>query len=173
MMLHNVIQISNRLETLARELRQLAPSSESDDSIPADLKGRLREEIADRYRRRAVFNGEISGDPDWDILLDLTLARLTGRDVSVSSACIAANCPATTALRHLARLVEKGFVHRERDPYDGRRVYTRLTRPGFRLMCDYFDRRPASDLNGSPNGLNGADRSHMIPSGDGVPRGHH
>ncbi|MBN8819336.1 MAG: MarR family transcriptional regulator [Sphingomonas sp.] len=79
---------------------------------------RLREELLPRAEFR---------DPAWDILLDLRIAEMRGSAVSISSACIAAAVPASTALRHISALVKAGLVAREEDHRDGRRAFLRLT----------------------------------------------
>lgn len=89
-----------------------------------------------RRARAASFggHGDLFGEPAWDILLDLFIAREAGRRVSVSSACIAADVPATTALRWLAILERRGLVERRADPIDGRRVYVDLSEDAFTMM---------------------------------------
>jgi DNA-binding MarR family transcriptional regulator len=46
--------------------------------------------------------------------------------VPVSSLCIAADVPPTTALRWLKTLVQQGLFVRRADPHDGRRVFVEL-----------------------------------------------
>jgi hypothetical protein len=46
----------------------------------------------------AISSEDLFADPGWDILLDLYAARQEGKQVSVSSLCIAAAVPPTTAL---------------------------------------------------------------------------
>ena len=79
----------------------------------------------DILQKRAVrpkFFGELSGaDPDFDILIDLYANQMQMRTVSITSACIAANVPMTTALRHIGQLVEQGWIERTDDPRDKRR----------------------------------------------------
>jgi hypothetical protein len=55
------------------------------------------------------------------MLLDLLQAEIAQLRVPVSSLCIAAAVPATTALRWL-----KGIFLRRADPHDGRRVFVEL-----------------------------------------------
>ncbi len=61
------------------------------------------------------------------MILDLMAARLAGQRVSVSSLCIAAAVPPTTALRWIRQLTERGVFSRIDDPADGRRVFIELT----------------------------------------------
>lgn len=78
------------------------------------------------------------GEPVWDILLDLFVAGREGRFVSVSSSCIAAAVPATTALRWIQHLEDKELLIREPDPIDGRRANLRLTRAMAAAMESYI-----------------------------------
>jgi hypothetical protein len=98
-----------------------------------------RKAYAARRRRGAIFgNHDLFGEPAWDILLDLYIAHVERKDVSVSSACIGSASPPTTGLRWLGVLAEQGFVLREHDPFDQRRVLVRLTRRGLEAMDRYF-----------------------------------
>jgi len=69
-------------------------------------------------------------DPAWDILLDLYAAEEEGLHISVSSACVAAAVPSTTALRWLRILCERGLITRRADSFDGRRVFVSLSEEG-------------------------------------------
>jgi hypothetical protein len=91
-----------------------------------DLAQRIHRYLAARRARGALLSGDWFADPAWDLLLDLLAAQYLGRRVSITSACIAAHVPATTALRWIDRLVEEGALLREDDPSDGRRSYLGL-----------------------------------------------
>ena len=54
-------------------------------------------------------------------------ARLERRDVAVSSLCIAAAVPPTTALRWISAMTEQGLLVRVADADDRRRVFIRLS----------------------------------------------
>lgn len=62
------------------------------------------------------------------MLLDLLQADIAQLRVPVSSLCIAAVVPATTALRWLRSMTDKGIFVRRADPHDGRRVFVELSR---------------------------------------------
>ena len=89
--------------------------------------------------RQNFFPDGLFSDPAWDMLLDLTHARLSGKRVSVSSLCIASRVPATTALRRIGDLVSQGLATRVRDENDGRRVFVDLTDEGFTRMLAYIE----------------------------------
>src|SRR3546814_7202329 len=82
-----------------------------------------------RRARDAVLPRELLGDPDWEMLLDLFAAECEGREVSVSSLCLAAGgcgTAPTTALRHISRLEKLRIVIRIPDSDDRRRCFIRL-----------------------------------------------
>jgi DNA-binding MarR family transcriptional regulator len=56
----------------------------------------------------------------------------------VSNACLAADTPASTALRWLQHLEREGLVERLPDATDARRHYVRLTDAGMARMTAYF-----------------------------------
>ena len=87
----------------------------------------IRQMIRARRTRDQYFAAELFADPAWDILLDLMAARLERRDVAVSSLCIAAAVPPTTALRWISAMTEQGLLVRVADADDRRRVFIRLS----------------------------------------------
>lgn len=99
----------------------------------------VRQIIANRQRRARFFDAHLFADPAWDMLLDLTAAHGEGRKVSVTSLCIAAGVPATTALRWLTQLVETGVFERVADPADKRRVFIQLSKNAIAGMAGYFE----------------------------------
>lgn len=109
----------------------------------------IREMIKRRRLRESFFDAELFADPAWDILLDLMAARLEQRNVSVSSLCIAAAVPPTTALRWITAMTESGMLIREQDPDDARRVFIILSDEVAAKLEDYF----------------AAAQRHSIPSG--------
>ncbi|MBW8910415.1 MAG: winged helix DNA-binding protein, partial [Sphingomonas sp.] len=98
----------------------------------------IREMIRSRRLRDDLFGAGLFADPAWDILLDLSAAKIEGRSVAVSSLCIAAAVPATTALRWIKQLTEAGLLRRVADPFDGRRIFIELTDAAAAAMMSYF-----------------------------------
>jgi DNA-binding MarR family transcriptional regulator len=92
--------------------------------------GFVRAIIRARRLRDQFFNSDLFADPAWDMLLDLMAARLERQRVAVSSLCIAAAVPPTTALRWIKTLTDYGLFVRHADPQDGRRVYIELSDKG-------------------------------------------
>jgi DNA-binding MarR family transcriptional regulator/CheY-like chemotaxis protein len=80
-----------------------------------------------RRMRDRYFRSDLFADPAWDMLLDLMAARLERMRVAVSSLCIAAAVPPTTALRWIKTMSDNGMFVRVADPEDGRRVFIDLS----------------------------------------------
>lgn len=153
--LGNLVSIADRMsgggqpETapLAPTQRAAAPapqrsrSAADQDFLTPEEAGRnwVRTMIDLCSSRQNFFPDGLFSDPAWDMLLDLTYARLAGKRVSVSSLCIASRVPATTALRRIGDLVAEGLATRVRDENDGRRVFVDLTDDGFARMLAYID----------------------------------
>ena len=58
--------------------------------------------------------------------------------MSVSSLCIAAAVPPTTALRWITAMTDSGMPVRRQDPADARRVFIVLSADTSAKMDDYF-----------------------------------
>lgn len=93
---------------------------------------------ARRIRDRVFDDPTLFGEPAWDLLLDLLSAERLNKRVSISSACIAASVPQTTALRWINVLEDRGLVERVEDELDARRVFLHLTKRAHHLMKEYF-----------------------------------
>ncbi len=94
--------------------------------------------IRQRRLRDRFLPSELFSDPAWDILLDLVAARAEHRRVSVTSLCIAAAVPTTTALRWIAQMTQAGLLVREQDPQDRRRTFIALSDRVADAMARYF-----------------------------------
>lgn len=123
--------IADRMEALAIELRTL--SDESVQSIPSQeaFLGLAAKIYQARRKVDKIFGLQgFAVTPGWDIMLDLYQAKIKGKAISVTSACIGGACPATTGLRWLQVLENRDFVRRMPDPEDKRRVVVELTDGG-------------------------------------------
>ena len=98
----------------------------------------VRRIIKLRRDRERFLPAEILADPAWDILLDLAAARLEGKAVPVSSLCIAAAVPTTTALRWIRSLTEAGLLQRRHDSQDARRSHVELADGAADAMLGYL-----------------------------------
>jgi len=111
------------------------PVEESVPDVPVEA---VRSVIRARRLRGRYFSEELFADPAWDMLLDLLQAEIAQLRVPVSSLCIAAAVPATTALRWLKSMTDQGLFVRRADPHDGRRVFVELSRESSVAMRRYF-----------------------------------
>ena len=108
------------------------------EEIPQVSGETVRQVIRARRLRSRFFEEELFADPAWDMLLDLLQAEIAQLRVPVSSLCIAAAVPATTALRWLKTMTDKGIFLRRADPHDGRRVFVELAPQASLAMRRYF-----------------------------------
>lgn len=83
-----------------------------------------------RRARERNLPADLLGEPAWDILLDLFIAKSRGQRVSVTSVCIASQVPATTGLRWIGLLQAEGLILRDDDSTDRRRAFLRLSAAG-------------------------------------------
>ncbi|RYD47218.1 MAG: hypothetical protein EOP60_17830, partial [Sphingomonadales bacterium] len=110
----------------------------ADQASEADTNAQeIRTVIRSRRLRAQFFQDELFADPAWDMLLDLFAAGLERRQVSVSSLCIAAAVPPTTALRWIGTMHDAGLFERHADPSDRRRAYIGLSAKGLEGMRAY------------------------------------
>lgn len=142
-----LLQLSSEVSRIANTLARLSSDSEmftADDSsresgpLPEVSPKTVAAVMRARRVRATFFEQELFADPAWDMMLELFHAELTHRRVPVSNLCSAAAVPATTALRWLKMLVDKGIVIRRDDPLDGRRVYVELQPQTSDALKRYF-----------------------------------
>jgi hypothetical protein len=98
----------------------------------------LRNIIRVRRLRDQFFDCQFFADPAWDMLLDLMAAQLERVQVAVSSLCIAAAVPPTTALRWIKSMTDAGMFERVADPDDGRRIFIQLSEGAASALQRYF-----------------------------------
>lgn len=125
-------RIADMLADLARNADNVGEAQ-----LSASLVRRLIRLRRDRDRH---FPADLFGDPAWDMLLDLTAARMEGADVAVSSLCVAAAVPTTTALRWVRSLSEAGVFVRRTDPGDARRAFITLSDQANEAMIGWLRR---------------------------------
>jgi len=141
-------QLSDEVGRIAATLARLSTVSagpepdtakhQEEGSVPDVPVEQVRSVIRARRLRGRYFSEELFADPAWDMLLDLLQAELAQLRVPVSSLCIAAAVPATTALRWLKTMTDKGLFVRRADPHDGRRVFVELSRQSSVALRRYF-----------------------------------
>lgn len=107
------------------------------------LREQILAEIRLRARRHETLPADLFGEPAWDILLDLALARIDRRKMQASSAYVAGDAAPTTGLRYATLLLEAGLVERIPDRFDTRRVWLSITDEGLASVAACFEQTPA------------------------------
>ena len=130
--------LSSLSDEEAAAIASVKPGDGPDKDEPGIDAAFVRSIIRARRMRDQYFRGGLFADPAWDMLLDLMAARLEENRVAVSSLCIAAAVPATTALRWIKALTDRGLFVRSADPQDGRRVYIELSDDAARALTAYL-----------------------------------
>jgi DNA-binding MarR family transcriptional regulator len=139
-------QLSDEVGRIASTLARLSavPAAAIEKPVDANsdmppLTGEtVQSVIRARRLRERYFNADLFADPAWDMLLDLLQSEIAQHRVPVSSLCIAAAVPATTALRWIKSLSDAGLFVRRPDPHDGRRVFIELAPSASRALRLYF-----------------------------------
>ena len=139
-------QLSDEMGRIAATLARLSTGPASPAVKPGEAKApaptveaeTVRAVIRARRLRSRFFSEELFADPAWDMLLDLTAARVEHSRVSVTSLCIASGVPPTTALRWIGQMTEAGLLERVEDEADRRRVFITLTDGAADAMARYF-----------------------------------
>ena len=158
-------ELESRLESVEGKLKLIISQLESDDSqgLPtsaaqqAEKLKRVRRKVEpdyatmaeqlyfERRKRDEIFQlPTVFGEPAWDMLLDLMMARERGQKLSVTAVTQGAAAAPTTALRYLAILESLGLIERKRDQNDGRRSWLQLTDAGHQKMSAFFDKTSLS-----------------------------
>lgn len=141
-----LLRLADELESDHGGLKNIeVPEDQENPTGPAKsdahnelILSQVMEVYKSRRRRSHYLPAELFGEPGWDLLLDLFAARLQGRLVSVTSACIAADVPPTTALRWIRLMEERGLVERIRHRSDQRVKWIGLTDMAASMMFDHY-----------------------------------
>ena len=147
-------QLSDEVSKIAATLSRLSSGPQQASNGTTELTGKVPAVSADvvksvlkaRRLRDRYFDAELFADPAWVILLELLHAEVSQFRVSVSSLCVAAHVPATTALRWIVTMTDSGLLRRRQDPSDARRVFIELTPKASAQMHRYF-----ASLSGCPS----------------------
>ncbi|HVL78943.1 MAG TPA: MarR family transcriptional regulator, partial [Sphingomicrobium sp.] len=139
-------QLSDEVSRIASTLARLSagpgaairPVEAPPPNVPEVSAETVRSVIRARRLRSRYFSEGLFADPAWDMLLDLLQAEIAQLRVPVSSLCIAAAVPATTALRWLKSMTSQGLFIRRADPHDGRRVFVELAPETSIALRRYF-----------------------------------
>ncbi|HEV2816488.1 MAG TPA: MarR family transcriptional regulator [Allosphingosinicella sp.] len=94
----------------------------------------------ERRRRDDYFPAGLFGEPVWDLMLALFIAREEGRRLSIAEAYEAARVKPAAGRRLLARMERSGLVIRSGGQEDLRKRYVGLTASASERMSDYLTR---------------------------------
>lgn len=147
-----ILRLTEQVGEIAGRISRLSPSAQAvaDVDAPAVPLPAVPVEVAlpdaplvrkilrQRQLRARFIDGDLFADPAWDMLLDLAAARGEGKQVSVTSLCIAAAVPPTTALRWIGQMVESNLFQRVLDENDRRRAFIELTDKAVDRLGRYF-----------------------------------
>lgn len=128
-----IVAIEGLVPELVEALRESQRSPQQRSALTS-----ARQAQEDRRTRAKLFGNGLFVEPAWDLLVELFVASLEERPVSISSACIGSFAPSSTALRHIAHLEQLGFVAKKPHPSDSRSKYLELTERGAEKMAEFF-----------------------------------
>jgi len=111
----------------------------SPEDVSRDRLAAARAVLAGRRRRATYFGGIRFSDPSWDMVLELYVATCEGRHVAVSRLCNLSGGSTTTALRHIEQLEALGYIVRQTDPEDGRRLIVSTLTPLLHAFEQWLD----------------------------------
>ena len=89
-------------------------------------------------RQQLLGAPELFGDPAWEMLVDLFIHQCKGKELSITSLCVAVNIPMSSGLRLVQKLCNVGILRRIADPIDGRRTIIKLEPPVAHRLRAYF-----------------------------------
>jgi hypothetical protein len=147
-----LLRLTEQVGQIAGHIDRLAPSQTKPSTPPPPARAvplaaaatlpearLIRRIIRQRQLRSRFIEGDFFADPAWDMLLDLAAARVEGKQVSVTSLCIASGVPPTTALRWIGVLVRADLFQRVSDETDRRRAFIELTDDAAARLARYFN----------------------------------
>lgn len=124
-----------------------------DGSDDAHLVVIARSLLALARRRSHYLPGLAFFDPQWLMVLDLFVAAAQGRELPVSSLCIASGAPPATAWRNIRFLERRGLILRKPHPSDGRSYYLQLSQAARGQIAACLRAFDAGSLRGGSNSL--------------------
>lgn len=95
--------------------------------------------IEGRETRGSFFDSDLFADAAWDILLDLFLAQLEGRNAEIAELRFSSSIPASTARRWVDKLEKDGWLKQKADPSEPDRRWVALSGQGTRKMQAWFN----------------------------------
>jgi DNA-binding MarR family transcriptional regulator len=134
-----VEEIARRLDELVRAVSE-APGLASPPAVKDGILDAARQARKARRERQRIFGEAFMSDSAWDILLELFIARIERRQVTVSAVSATIGASKSTMLRWAAQLIEAKLVASNPNASLQSDRQLVLTDEGVNLMCDYFIR---------------------------------
>jgi DNA-binding MarR family transcriptional regulator len=136
-------QVNDIQKTIGRISSQIGYEIQhklTDDEFDRYLLEMLDKYFENKRLRYIIVSQDLFSDPYWDILVELFHARLRCKNITVSAIATAGNMPQTTGLRYIESLLAMEYIYREKDDWDGRKVFVRISDKAFLLMKEYYVR---------------------------------
>lgn len=121
------------------EEREQSPSG----SGPPPDKSFFAHIIDMRRTRDRIFGGDLFGEPAWDMLLHLMVARFDEQGMAAQALASAIGHPESTTIRYIDAMVADNLLERDNQPIDPRDGIVRLTDDAARAMLEFFRESPA------------------------------
>jgi len=132
-------RVSEFSEMLAQLVGRLTENQSDEHGAISEADCILFLEV--QYRTRRIRMRHLPdvclGEPAWDILLDLAIAHYRGRETSVTSLCIGADVPTTTALRWINSMTNAGLIVRRPCIVDKRRNVVAIAPSTYQAVLQY------------------------------------
>jgi DNA-binding MarR family transcriptional regulator len=136
-------ELRDRLHAILRQLDRA--TGEVSTLSEAPTAKRVASILKARRLRAKFFDADLFAEPAWDMLLELYTAELDEVRATIGSLSLGAGVPATTALRWIQVLEEKGLFARHPDPLDRRRIFVSLTKKGIDAMNAFLEACPSGE----------------------------
>lgn len=90
-------------------------------------------------RQQLIGAPDLFGNPAWEMLVDLFIHHCKGKELSITSLCVAVSIPMSSGLRLVQKLCNAGILRRIADPIDGRRTIIKLEPVIAHRLRAYFE----------------------------------
>jgi DNA-binding MarR family transcriptional regulator len=133
-------KIHQAIDTVQHALGRIAALA---SILPSSLAGTTMAAMAERLyqerrRRDDYFPSGLFGEPAWDLILSLFVAREEGRRLTIAEAYEAAAVRPAAGRRLIARLERTGMVARSSGQEDRRKRFVQLTTNAHDRLRDYL-----------------------------------
>lgn len=133
--------------TLIEPVRQHASDETTSGSTgggnPPPDKSFFAHIIDMRRSRDRIFGGDLFGEPAWDMLLNLMVARFDEQGMPVHELAAAIGHPESTTIRYIDAMVADDLLERDNQPINPRDGVVRLTNDAAKAMLEFFRKSPA------------------------------